>query len=87
MIEPTDRSNSPEIINNATPIVIVPDNVTALRIPEMERRVRNLGTKRDNSRKIMIRTAKGPARVDSENRWRSLVCQVSGARMGCSTPL
>jgi hypothetical protein len=68
MIEPTERSNSPEIISNATPTVIVPDSVTALSIPEMERRVRNFGTNSDNSRKIMIKTARGPARVDSENR-------------------
>jgi hypothetical protein len=41
--------------------------VAALIIPEIDRKLRNFGTNKDNKIKITIKTASGPARVDSEN--------------------
>lgn len=36
-------------------------------IPDTDRKLRNLGTNKDNKIKIATKTANGPARVDSEN--------------------
>src|SRR4030067_1773060 len=57
---PTDRSNSPSIINRVTPIATEPVRVAALIMPEIERRVRKFGTKAEHRTKTTTSVSSGP---------------------------
>ena len=60
MTGPTERSNSPAIINCVTPMAMMPVSVAALTMPAIERSVKKLGTKSAKSTKTAISVTPGP---------------------------
>src|SRR3990172_1833037 len=66
--EPTERSNSPEIISRVTPMVTTPVRVAALRMPETVRSDRKLDATTENRTKIAIQVASGPITDELSNR-------------------
>src|SRR4030042_1458253 len=79
IIEPTERSNSPEIISRVTPMVTTPVRVAALRMPETVRSDRKLDATTENRRKIAIQVASGPITDELSNRRRRLIRQLATA--------
>ena len=64
-MEPTDRSNSPEIINNVIPIAMIPGTAWLLRMEERELFERKVsGVAREKNRNTDRKLAMAPASGD-----------------------